>query len=459
MKIFAELYVGILAILVFVLIVSGVLMVNATFEMNIDHEVTSGMERHDIFQNTFQTNLIITTRDKQADEASVNKAVKLSKGANSFPVTILMNDLKAYSDEEPAMVAGEPKEGYITYEKYEKGDKVWIEFRSAFKKRNITYTCISSLDITDVITENNALRSKFRLIYLVVLILGTLFALWFAIHISRPIRKLSVASIAIANGDYSERIEKVTKDELGTLTESYNKMADTIQEKIDELELSVRQKEDFIAAFAHETKTPMTSIIGYADLLYQGKLKGKDQREAAEIIMNEGQRLQALALKLQDMIALDRTELETESINASDMIEDIATTVGQNLADKEAELSYEVEEEYLRVDYDLFKTVMLNLIDNAVKAGATGICITGKRESDSEYIFIVADNGSGIPEDKLSRVKEAFYMVDKSRSRQVHGAGLGLALCDRIIAIHDGHMDISSTEGEGTQIKIILPVT
>ncbi|MEE3467306.1 MAG: HAMP domain-containing sensor histidine kinase [Eubacterium sp.] len=459
MKIFAELYIGILAILVFVLIVSGVLMVNATFDMNIDREVTSGTERHDIFQNVFQNNLIITTKNEQADEAAVQKAVKLSKGSDSLPVTVIMNDLVAYSDETPLASDTPPKEGVIAYRKYEKNNKTYLEFRSIFKKRNITYTCVTMSDITGVIEENNELRGEFRLIYLVVLILGTLFALWFSIRITRPIRKLSVASLAIANGDYSKRIEKVTRDELGTLTESYNMMADTIEEKIDALELSVKQKEDFIAAFAHETKTPMTSIIGYADLLYQGKLKGADQREAAEVIMNEGQRLQALSLKLLDMIALDRTSLETEMIGAADMLEDIATTAKQSLSFSGVDFTYEAEDEYLRVDYDLFKTVILNLIDNAIKAKATRISITGQKESEDFYAFVAEDNGVGIPEDKLSRVKEAFYMVDKSRSRQKHGAGLGLALCDRIIALHDGRMDIFSKEGNGTQVKIILPVT
>jgi Signal transduction histidine kinase, nitrate/nitrite-specific len=109
-------------------------------------------------------------------------------------------------------------------------------------------------------------------------------------HLTKPIRHLSEAGKAIADGDYGQKIEVISNDELGELTTTFNKMSETIREKMDDLELSVKQKEDFIAAFAHETKSPMTSIIGYADLIYQNKISGEEAKEAAGVIMNEGMR-------------------------------------------------------------------------------------------------------------------------------------------------------------------------
>ena len=103
--------------------------------------------------------------------------------------------------------------------------------------------------------------------------------------------------------------------------------------------------------------------------------------------------------------------------------------------------------------YSIFR----NLIDNAMKAGAKDIAVSGVQGEGDSYTITVTDDGRGIPADKVERVKEAFYMVDKSRSRAEHGAGLGLSLCDRIVKLHGGTMDISSVEGRGTAITISIP--
>ena len=100
----------------------------------------------------------------------------------------------------------------------------------------------------------------------------------------------------------------------------------------------------------------------------------------------------------------------------------------------------------------------MNLIDNSLKAGADKIGLHGTEEKEKSYILTISDNGIGIPEDELERVKDAFYMVDKSRSRKEHGAGLGLSLADSIMKLHDGSIEIESTLNVGTKIKLILPL-
>ena len=105
----------------------------------------------------------------------------------------------------------------------------------------------------------------------------------------------------------------------------------------------------------------------------------------------------------------------------------------------------------------IFKTLLLNLLDNAMKSGASQVRVTGTPEGN-RYRICVADNGRGIPSDQLQRITEAFYMVDKSRSRREHGAGLGLALCARIAAIHGTELDYDSVEGEGTAVTVELPL-
>ncbi len=454
MKIFTKLFSGILIILAVLLIVSGVLIINANLKINMQTELENSIESHRITGDYIKTRIIYATKNTTATEEIINRAVKGVGGIKGRGLTVAMNKSPVY-DEIKDSYLPDNDEGKLTYRTISKNEKLYYELTSSFTLRNVEYTIVTLSDITNVVKENNKLRHRYMMIYFAILLCGAAFAFLFSGLITKPVRRLSRASKAIADGNYSERLPVSSKDELGQLTESYNKMAQIIEEKVGELELSIKQKEDFIGAFAHETKTPMTSIIGYADLIYQGKLDEKGRREAAEIILSEGQRLQALSYKLLELSSLENKGITREDINTSEMADDIIKTVGGRI--NETKLDVNLEDAYLKIDYDLFKTVLLNLIDNSIKAGAKSITLTGNSLPESKYVIKVSDDGCGIPKELLERVKEAFYMVDKSRSRANHGAGLGLALCDRIIKLHNGNLDIKSTPGTGTEIEITIP--
>ena len=455
MKIFMKLYLGMIALLVSALLISAYFIVNTTLEKNLQHEIDSGMSSHNMLINAIQTNLVLATMSKPANEDLIYNIVVLTKGSNILPCIVAIGDEVMYGDMMTPYDPSKATPGYVTYNIVKEGSATYIVYYSTFKIRYTDFVFATETDITGIIAENNQLRKRYFLIYLLVLLGGTVIALAFSVHLTRPIRLLRDASEKMMQGDYTARIPKVSKDEIGQLTEVYNEMAETIQDKVEELNLSVKQKEDFVAAFAHETKTPMTSIIGYADLIYQDRLPANKRKEAAYVVMNEGMRLQALSRKLLDIVALEKENIFLEETNLADMKVDIENTLWVKAEERNVAIIYNIEDDYLYLDYDLFKTVIVNLIDNSIKAGANIIHFSGKRDGD-HYIFEISDNGIGIPEDELNRVKDAFYMVDKSRSRAEHGAGLGLALCDKIIHLHKGKMNIDSVLGEGTVIRLIL---
>ena len=459
MKIFARLYIGIVLILVFVLIVSGLIIVNTSLNKNIEHEVNNSMERHSIVQSLLQTNIIIVTRNQLADSDIIRKAAENTKTLEGPSLVVLMDNTPVYGDIDFYSDYNNVGDGQAQYNIKTVDGHTYIECGSSFTMRNVRYTCITSSEITRIINENNSLRHTYRLIYLIMLVVGAAFAFVFSLYITRPVRRLSDATKAIAEGDYSHRVDTVTNDELGQLTTAYNSMADTIQEKISDLEKSVQSKEDFIAAFAHETKTPITGIIGYADLIYQGKLHDKDIKDAAGTILSEGERLQSLSNKLLELTELNRGEstLMKEEICSSDLKNDLSVLMNIEAENRGVNISYQIEDGYFWADYDLIRTVLINLMENSMKAEAKNITVSGRQGYLEAYSFTVSDDGMGIPADKVSRVKEAFYMVDKSRSRAEHGAGLGLSLCDRIVKLHGGTLDIESEEGKGTSIKINIP--
>jgi signal transduction histidine kinase len=286
---------------------------------------------------------------------------------------------------------------------------------------------------------------------------GSLAMLVLAWLLTQPIKRLDRASRAFAEGNYDKRLATRSRDEIGDLTRTYNWMADNIEDKIEALELAVRQREDFVANFAHELKTPMTSIIGYADTLYQKQLTPQQVHEAAGYIVNEGMRLEALSFKLMELITMERQNFLLEEMEMKELFQDVRETVLPLAQKRGIELSVHAAEGYARIEYDLFKTLLLNLLDNALKSGGSRVQMNGWVEGERYYIAVM-DNGRGIPVDQLDRITEAFYMVDKSRSRKEHGAGLGLALCAKIAAIHGTKLDYASEEGQGTSVELALPL-
>ena len=230
-----------------------------------------------------------------------------------------------------------------------------------------------------------------------------------------------------------------------------------LEKNIADLENVAARREEFIGSFAHELKTPLTAIIGYADMLRSKDMTPKTRFTAAGYIFSEGKRLEALSLKLMDIIVAGKQELELRRFEVGYFIRAIAAVTVPSLSSEGITLDIRWEPGYLMVEPDLFKTLLINLIDNARKASKRNSVIElyGKPEDDG-YAIYVQDHGRGIPREELSRITEPFYMVDKSRSRAQNGAGLGLALCQRIAELHGTKLEYTSELGAGTTVRILV---
>ncbi|MCR5201565.1 MAG: HAMP domain-containing histidine kinase [Lachnospiraceae bacterium] len=456
MKIFTKLYIGIMLILISSLLISGYLVVNTALNNSIKYELENDNVQHRLFANSLESNVVANTRSRIADEQIINELVRDIVRNTKTSVIVKMDDEEVFSNIKHNISYKEPVLNKIQYEIFSKDNKTFTVFTSAIEIRNIKYSCITVKEITKLIDDNNRQRKNYLMIYIIVILGATAFALIFSYHLTKPIKHLSEAGNAISNGAYGMKIPIISNDEIGDLTKNFNEMSEIVKEDMDALELSVKQKEYFIAAFAHETKTPMTSIIGYADLIYQGKLSEEDRKNAAETIMNEGMRLQALSEKLMDIVSEDEASIKKEEIAIDEMIEDLRKTLTPKAEAKKAVIDYHFKDGYIKVDYDLAKSVVINLVDNALKAGANLIDVSCEEKNEGADL-IIKDNGIGISETDLNRVKEAFYMVDKSRSRKEHGAGLGLTLADKIMKTHGGSLVINSVLNEGTTVTLHFP--
>lgn len=311
---------------------------------------------------------------------------------------------------------------------------------------------VTAYDLTGLYRDRNAALMRFLLLEAAVLAAASAVTALLARRLTRPLAVLTDAGAQIAAGDYARRTDLHTGDEIEELSRSFDKMADAVQEKIADLQVDVQRREDFMGAFAHELKTPMTSIIGYADMLRTLQIDPAEQHEAAGAIYHESRRLEALSYKLLSLLSLSDERLELAPVDLTDLWPRL------RMACPQVPLLTPQAGAVVHGDADLLLDLLCNLVQNAAKASPAGMPVTVLLADAGDTVALtVQDHGCGIPADKLARVTEPFYMVDKSRARKQGGSGMGLALCQRIAAVHGGTLQISSQVGVGTAVTVTLP--
>lgn len=321
----------------------------------------------------------------------------------------------------------------------------------------------SAFDLTEIFVARTRSLQRFLLLEAVVLVLSAVVCTLLSRGLTRPLSALTAAAGQVAQGDYARRTALRTGDEVEDLSASFDRMAAAVQDKVDALELSVQQREDFMGAFTHELKTPMTAILGYADMLRTMQVDPADQRAAAQDIYHEARRLEDLSGKLLQLLHLAEEPLRLAPLYLDDAVDAAARAVQGVQGD--CTLHTPPCCQWVLGDADLLTDLFLNLFTNAVRATQTG------KETPGGNIWVqydllpggtlqvaVRDDGCGIPPDKLARLTEPFYMVNKSRARSQGGSGLGLALCARIAAAHGATLQFESEEGHGTTVRFALPL-
>ena len=232
-------------------------------------------------------------------------------------------------------------------------------------------------------------------------------------------------------------------------------MADAVEDRIRELSEQSKRKEEFVENFAHELKTPLTSVIGYSDMIYQHDMSREDIKEAAWFIWNEGMHLEALSHKLMDLTILNKQNFVLWDMWAEEVIGEILKSLKPVLKKNDVMVQTKIENAYIKAEYDLLKMLLFNLLDNAIKADATLIKVSGTMK-EKRYEISIEDNGKGMAKEELMKITEPFYMVDKSRSRRKHGVGLGLALAVKIGETHGSQLFFESEKGKGCRVSFFL---
>jgi len=299
---------------------------------------------------------------------------------------------------------------------------------------------------------------------LVGLVITVLLTLLLAKAMVTPIQDLTSAAERVAAGDFSPKLNSDSTDEIGVLTGTFNRMSGQLQKTLDDLQKSEATRREFVANVSHELRTPITSIRSYAETLQDSEdLPKETEKDFLGVIVRESDRMTKI---VQDLLTLSRFdagsfEFTFERFSFENSIRDVYNMMLLEAQKHGHSFTLEFTSPIPEIVGDMVRIeqVLINMVSNAIKYTRDGgsIGITAAQKGDSVWVS-VRDNGIGIPEADVPKVFDRFYRVDKARSRDSGGTGLGLSIASEIVSRHNGKIELSSRQGEGTTITMTLPV-
>ena len=295
--------------------------------------------------------------------------------------------------------------------------------------------------------ERNILRGSWILLGGIVLCSAV-----FSVVSSKRMRKILMSMRLVREGEYSHKIQMRGDDEYATLATEFNKLTDRLQES----EAAQRQ---FVSDASHELKTPLASIKLLSDSILQNDMDADTMREFVSDIGNESDRLTRMTQKLLTLSKADaQTVCDHEVVDLAETVRRVFRMLVP-LADKtEIKLTANLDRGcyVLSMEDDVYQ-IIFNLVENGIKYNHPGgsVHVTA-RHSAEEAELLVEDTGMGIPKDAMEHIFERFYRVDKARSRQAGGSGLGLSIVHELVERNLGSIEVSSEEGKGTCFTVQL---
>ncbi len=321
-------------------------------------------------------------------------------------------------------------------------------------KRYATVFAAASVSTVNELLSTITRLYIFSAIVPIILMFFCIYAMTY--RLTKPLKKMSEASRAMAKGDFSKRIPVTTDDEIGELAVSFNLMTNSLSQ----LE---GMRKSFVANVSHELKTPMTTIGGFIDGILDGTIEPDKQTYYLNIVSEEIKRLSRLVQSMLSMSRLESGEfsLKPELFDLREMLFTIVISQEQRIEGKKLQINGldGLQSLSVNADKDLIHQVVYNLVDNAIKfTDDNGYVNFSLVKEGKNTVLTITNSGKGIPEKDLQFIFERFYKVDKSRSLGKNSTGLGLYIAKTIITAHKGAISVSSNENEFTSFKITLPI-
>lgn len=319
-----------------------------------------------------------------------------------------------------------------------------------------TYSLGFIYDLTEADNTKNNMIKMFIFTGLFISIFMMLGSTIISNRITNPINMLNDVTKQFAEGNFESRAAAVTKDEVGELSATFNSMADSIKDMITKLSYEKEKQKYFFDNFTHEIRTPLTTILGYTELLW--KTNDEEVRDKSLFyITSEGKRMLKMMERLLELSKLKNYSFELNKCdsNLKKLIEDACDSMQYKMKRYHTAFRLKLEDISFKVDPDLFKQVIINIVDNSIKYSKSPIIDISLKRQDGIKLEIT-DYGCGIDQNNLKNVFDPYYKVDQSHNSQIEGWGLGLSIVKEIVDKHGGNIEIKSTPQKGTSIIITL---
>ncbi|MDV4151740.1 HAMP domain-containing sensor histidine kinase [Clostridium sp. AL.422] len=463
MKIWEKIFVS--SILLFILLFNGagIVIIETIYNRGLNLVITTGLNEYEGIKNSIYSNMndfieiynidILEgfLREFVYNSGNSIKNIEIFSESNKKIINISQTEIK----EERQEIA-EAKLDEEVFIIRDINSRKLLFISSRIRINNLEYKIVLTKDITFISEER---LSNYKLFLILTSIVTVLLAIGMYIisrFITNPIKNLIEVSNSIKSGEYNKRAKYSEDDEFGILADNFNSMMQVIEEKIDELEENSNEKQRFIDNLTHEMKTPITSIVGYSELLQKSNISEEIKFKSLQYISSQAKRLEKLSSTLVKLILIKNNEAEKSRFLIKETVLRSISDLRYKIDSKEINIDVNMDYNYVFCEKQLIEVLLSNLLDNAIKASENGkkIRVYGESLKNGEYELKIIDEGIGISKENLKKVKEPFYMVDKSRGVSKNNIGLGLSICNEICIRNNIKLEIYSEENNGTKVVL-----
>jgi len=438
--------------------VMGYFLVERSFDLNQEYALSAAeTEQHIIAESVFEKIEYLSDQYEELNESNLRDMIVPYAGYYANQGVTL------------ALYQGET-EVFSNNPKFQPNAEPGTDKRAAFQTLDGRYYCVIEENMSSPLSDlhlvymkdaqslkdfKSGIANVFVTVSIIVSLILSAVLLILLINLTRPFRRLSEMASEITAGNYDKRVAVRGKDEISAFAGSFNTMADRVEEHIGALSRMNESKEQFINNLAHEMRTPVTAILGYAELLKIGNIEKAEQTKSLDYIIGQSRRVKDMVYKLMDLAYMSTANIEHIRLDMKALAANAIATCTAPPREKNVRITTDIDPVDICGDAALIETLMQNLIENAIKASPEKGCVAVKVYDDQgERILAITDNGVGMEPSEISKVTEPFYRVDPARTRADGGVGLGLALCARICELHEARIEISSKPGCGTTVRV-----
>ena len=419
---------------------------HSRIEEELSALVTRGNNHRDVLETYYNEETIhhIALMEAKSDTEVVITNNQGEVLISSIDITVQINRLmKTKKDEKP-------RNGLVIEKDWK--TKPYIASVTPFKTDNDAGNVYMFKDTSQVKQLMRQLNRHFLLAGAATSIVTAMIILILSRIIATPLIRMKEATKKLSKGDFSIQLQYSSNDELGELAASIQLLA-------NELNHLKTERNEFLASISHELRTPLTYIKGYADVAKREHLGRSDRVNYLHIIADEATKLTALVTELMELAQLDNNSftIHKEWFTIHDSLHKISKTTMPSFREAGITLLFICPKNYqIFADPIRFEQILINLLENARKYSPRGTTTTVNITQEGSDIKIsVQDEGKGIPAKDISYIFERFYRVEKSRSRELGGSGLGLSIVKELVDAHHWQIEVSSVVNSGSTFTII----